>query len=206
MTDLIVLAKRPRPGRVKTRLCPPLAPEQAAAVAAAALTDTLAAVETTNVTRRILAFDGPPDAWLPRGWDWTRQPTGGLDERLIAAFGAVRGPALLVGMDTPQLTSELLSSFDPSRYDACLGRADDGGYWCIGFADPAHASAIRGVPMSRSDTAAHQLERLTLAGLRVQLLPTLVDVDTIETALQVARLAPHTRFAAELATMIEAAA
>lgn len=206
MTDLIVLAKDPVPGRVKTRLCPPLQPAQAASLAAAALADTVQAVNNTTAARRVLAFDVDPGDQRPPGWAWTRQPSGGLDERLESAFAAAHGPALLIGMDTPQVTPALLASFDPGRYDACLGPSPDGGYWCIGFTDPAHASTIRGVPMSRHDTGTHQLARMERAGLHVQLLPTVLDVDTIDAALQVARTAPGTRFATELAAMLEAAA
>jgi hypothetical protein len=60
--------------------------------------------------------------------------------------------------------------------------------------------------MSRPDTGAHQHVRMVRAGLRVQLLPGLRDVDTIDSARQVARAAPGTRFAAELRAMLRAAA
>ncbi|MGH8862468.1 MAG: TIGR04282 family arsenosugar biosynthesis glycosyltransferase [Jatrophihabitantaceae bacterium] len=200
MTTLIVLAKRPAAGRVKTRLTPPLSPCAAAQVAGAALRDTLRAVALTPATRRILAFDADPAGWLPRGWDRSRQPAGGLDERLVAAIGGSgRTPALLVGMDTPQLRPQWLSEFDPSRYDACLGLATDGGYWAIGLRDPRHAGAlIRGVPMSLPTTGAEQLRRLLAAGMRVQLLREATDVDTIDTAWAVASEIPDSEFAANL--------
>lgn len=203
---LIVLAKRPVPGRVKTRLCPPLDAAQAADLASAALADTLQAVGATPARQRVLAFDGEPRDWLPDGWCAIRQPPGGLDERLATAFESVAGPALLIGMDTPQVTPGLLAQFDPARYDACLGLSPDGGFWSIGFADPRHAACIRGVPMSRNDTGAIQLARLVTAGLRVQLLPPLLDVDTFSSALDVAQRAPSSRFAATLTRLLEAAA
>lgn len=201
---VIVLAKRPVAGRVKTRLVPPLTSTQAAAVAAAALTDTLDAASRTPAARRVLAFDGDPRGWLRPDWRLAAQPAGGLDARLVAAFGAALPgrPAVVVGMDTPQLRDEL-AAFDPSRYDACLGPATDGGYWTIGFADPAHAVAtITGVPMSAATTGAVQLARLRAHGLRVQMLAPLTDVDTIDTALEVAALAPRTAFAAALAGVL----
>ena len=144
----------------------------------------------------MILLDGEPGGWLPPGWRVLPQVTGGLDERLAAGFDALpAGPALLVGMDTPQLHAGLLG-FDPSRYDSCLGLAADGGFWAIGFADPRRArECIAGVPMSTDRTGAEQHRRLLAAGLRVQQLPTLTDVDTADTAEQVARLAPHTRFA-----------
>jgi glycosyltransferase A (GT-A) superfamily protein (DUF2064 family) len=202
---VVVLAKQPRPGRVKTRLVPPLTHEQAAALAAAALRDTFDAVEAAAVGDRVLAFAGEATIWLPRGWRHVRQPSGGLDTRIVAAFGAGRGPTVLVGMDTPQLRAADLEAFDPRRYDACLGLAPDGGYWAIGFADPAYAGpAVTGVPMSSAQTGAEQLRRLSALGLRVQLLEPMTDVDTIDSAHEVARVAPRTRFAAALAATLDA--
>ena len=197
---VLVLAKEPRPGFAKTRLTPPLTPAQAATLAAAALDDTLRAVADVPAHHRVLAFDGDSSAWLPAGWELAAQPAGGLDQRLAAAFAAVDpGPAVLVGMDTPQLVSADLTAWDPTRYDACLGPAADGGYWALGLADPRHASAaLLGVPMSRDDTGAHQLARLRALGLRVQLLDELTDVDTIATAYEVARLVPHGAFGTAL--------
>lgn len=102
---LLVIAKEPLPGRVKTRLTPPYTPQEAAALAEAALTDTLHALLRTPARRRVLVLDGSPGAWLPSGYEVAPQAAGGLDERIAAAFGLCDdGPALLVGMDTPQLT------------------------------------------------------------------------------------------------------
>lgn len=197
---VIVLAKEPVAGRVKTRLVPPLTHTAAARLAAAALSDTVAVVSRVPARERVLAFDGDVAGWLPSGWRHVTQSGGGLDVRLGAAFDAVgAGPAVLFGMDTPQLRPADLVGFDPSRYDACFGPAADGGYWTIGFADARNAAAaIRGVPMSSAHTGAVQLRRLHERGMRVQILDTLVDVDTIDTAVAVAELAPHTAFAAAL--------
>lgn len=199
----IVLAKEPQPGRVKTRLSPALTATQAAQVAAAALRDTLRVVENLPVQQRILAFDGDARNWLPAGWRHVAQAGGDLDVRLGAAFAAAgRGPAVLVGMDTPQLRTVDVAAFDAMTYDACLGLCPDGGYWAIGFSDPAVApAAIRGVPMSQADTAPRQYDRLVALGLRVQLLSSLVDVDTLSDATEVARIAPSTEFARTLAAV-----
>jgi len=199
---IVVLAKAPRPGFVKTRLVPPLTYEDAAAVAAAALRDTLAAVDATPARHRILALDGDDAEWQRTGWSVVPQPTGGLDRRIAAALAAAPGPVLLVGMDTPQLQPAHLLAFDPDAYDAGLGPAEDGGYWVIGLRDPGWAAAaVLGVPMSQASTGAVQLSRLRALGLRVQLLPRLTDVDTIETAEAVAGEAPSSRFAATLAAL-----
>ena len=208
MTTLVVIAKECLPGRVKTRLHPPLSLEQAAELAAASLDDTLAALAALPATRRILAFDGviaPPAA---AGYEILPQVEGTLDLRLAAVFDACEGPTVLVGMDTPQLTSALLAPvFDAwtGDVDAWLGFANDGGFWALALKDPigdlVRGDLIRGVPMSRSDTGALQLKRLTDAGLRVSLLPTLTDVDTIADAHQVAAIRPAGAFALALAAM-----
>ncbi|MCG8965995.1 MULTISPECIES: TIGR04282 family arsenosugar biosynthesis glycosyltransferase [Streptomyces] len=196
-TTLLVIAKEPRPGRVKTRLTPPFTPAQAAALAEAALADTLRAVAATPARRRVLVLDGVPGPWLPAGFDVVPQCAGGLDERLADAFAGCAGPALLVGMDTPQVTPELLT-VDFSGCDAYFGPAEDGGFWALGLARP-DPGLLRGVPMSTPVTGAAQRERLVSAGLRVRDLPPLRDVDTAADARAVAALAPHGRFAARLA-------
>jgi glycosyltransferase A (GT-A) superfamily protein (DUF2064 family) len=191
IATVLVLAKEPLPGKVKTRLVPPLSFEGAAEVAAAALADTLRVVAPVAL-RRVIVLDGAAGPWLPHGWRVAPQRVGGLDQRLAGAFAdAGRHVTVLVGMDTPQLRPEQLAAFDPSRYDACLGPAVDGGYWAIGLADPAAASAvIPGVPMSRADTGLEQLRRLRAHGLRVQLLDSLEDIDTFAAAQRVAAVMP----------------
>ena len=199
---LVVIAKEPRPGRVKTRLTPPFTAVQAAGLAAAALADTLDAVLHCPARRRVLCLDGAPGHWLPPGIEVIPQARGGLDERLAAAFAAVAdGPALLVGRDTPQLTPQILApALELGAWrecDAWFGPAVDGGFWALGLAAP-NPALLRGVPMSTAGTGAAQRRRLTTAGLRVRDLPLLRDVDTARDAVEVAAAAPGSRFAARL--------
>ncbi|MFJ7995759.1 DUF2064 domain-containing protein [Streptomyces sp. NPDC096310] len=199
MTTLLVIAKAPLPGRVKTRLTPPFTPEEAAALAEAALADTLATVLAAPADRRVLVLDGAPGPWLPPGIEVVPQSAGPLDERLAAAFGRCAGPALLVGMDTPQLTPELLApALAPDAWQECdawFGPAADGGFWALGLAAPK-PELLRGVPMSLPETGAVQRRRLTAAGLLVRDLPELRDVDTAHDAALVAAIAADSRFAA----------
>ncbi|MEU4271796.1 DUF2064 domain-containing protein [Streptomyces sp. NPDC026092] len=196
MSTLLVIAKEPVPGRVKTRLTPPFTPHQAALLAEAALADTLATVRDTPADRRVLALDGAPGDWLPYGFEVVAQSPGGLDERLAAAFARCTGPTLLIGMDTPQVSPELLGAgLDFGASDAWFGPAEDGGFWALGLAVPDPA-LLRGVPMSVPETGAVQRARLTAAGLRVRDLPRLRDVDTAADARTVAAQAPRSRFAA----------
>jgi uncharacterized protein len=198
VADLIVIAKEPRPGRVKTRLTPPYSPEQAARLAEAALADTLDTVVATPVARRVLALSGDPGPWLPPGVEVIAQRGSGLDRRLAAAFGdAHRGrPMVLIGMDTPQVTTALLGAAGRalSTHDAVFGPAEDGGFWLLGLRAPDPGLLI-GVPMSRPDTGAVQLARLRRCGLKVAMLPELTDVDTAADVERVAARAPHGRFA-----------
>jgi hypothetical protein len=193
-TTLLVIAKQPVPGRVKTRLVPPCTYEQAAALAEAALADTLEAVLLAPAARRVLVLDGEPGPWLPAGFDVVPQCGGPLDERLAAAFAAMSGPALLIGMDTPQVTPDLLA-VDWQAADAVFGPAADGGFWALGLRVPDPA-LLRGVPMSTPATGAFQRARLLSAGLRVADLPQLRDVDTAADAVAAAAKAPRGRFAA----------
>ncbi|MEU6402498.1 DUF2064 domain-containing protein [Streptomyces sp. NPDC046985] len=198
---LLVIAKEPAPGRVKTRLTPAFTPEQAALLARASLSDTLHAVLATPADRHVLVLAGAPGDWLPDGFDVRAQCDGSLDVRLAAAFAACAGPTLLIGMDTPQVTPALLAAgLDFAGCDARFGPAADGGFWALGLREP-DAALLRGVPMSRPDTGALQRRRLVAAGLAVRDLPTLRDVDTADDAQAVAALAPDGRFAAAHAEM-----
>lgn len=206
-TTLLVIAKQPLPGRVKTRLTPPYTPQEAARLAEAALRDTLDAVLAAPARRRVLVLAGDAGPWLPGGFDVVPQCTGGLDERLAAAFAGCAGPTLLIGMDTPQVTPALLApALGPGAWrdaDAWFGPAVDGGFWALGLAEP-DPELLRGVPMSTPTTGAAQRDRLTAAGLRVRDLPVLRDVDTAEDAALVAADAPDSRFAEALAHLTPA--
>ncbi len=195
---LLVIAKEPLPGRAKTRLTPPCSADQAAALAQASLLDTLDVVARTPAARKVLVFDGDARRWRRDGLELIAQRGAGLGERLAAAFDDIASPALLVGMDTPQLTPSLLleGMRDLTRpdVDAVLGPALDGGYWSVGFRTPT-TGAFEDVPMSCHSTCIRQHARLGELGLRVREQPILRDVDTIEDARAVASAAPHTRFA-----------
>lgn len=204
MSTIVVIAKAPVAGRVKTRLCPPLSPRSAAAVAAAALADTLTTVRAAPAGRRVLALSGALPC-LPPGFDIVAQRGNGLGPRLAAAFAdAGPGPVLVIGMDTPQLSVDLLTDVLArlARADAVLGRAVDGGWWALGLRDVRHATVLRDVPMSTSDTAAATLAALRQRGIGVRRLPVLRDVDTIADATAVAAAAPQSRFARTLADVL----
>ncbi len=194
---VVVLAKEPRPGRVKTRLTSLFTPEEAAELAAASLLDTLDAVRASRARRRILALDGQPGSWAA-GFDVIPQPAGDLNTRLAAAMGtamraAPGAPVLLVGMDTPQVTPGLLdTAWDDA--DGVVGLSEDGGFWAIGLRTGSAEAAFNGVPMSTDRTGACQLGRLDQLGLAIQLLPPLRDVDLPADAEAVATEHPQLTF------------
>ncbi|MCW2581174.1 MAG: uncharacterized protein JWR82_2775 [Blastococcus sp.] len=199
--QVLVITKAPVPGRSKTRLTPPCTPEQAAAIATAAVGDTLDAVRGTPVARRVVALDGDPGDLDLTGCVVVPQVEGDLGTRLAAAFAdAMAGPdgdrpTLLIGMDTPQVSPALLAdclarlgAAGPGT--AVLGVAPDGGWWALGLHSPAVADVLPAVPMSRDDTAERTREALVGAGLAVLDLPVLTDIDHFPDAVSVAALCP----------------
>lgn len=196
---VLVMAKAPVPGRVKTRLCPPLTFQQAAAVAEAALADTLQAVARCGAERKLVALEGEPGPWLPAGFDLITQRPGSLDRRLAGAWADAGGPGLQIGMDTPQVTADLLdrclgATFAPN-VTASLGLAGDGGWWAVGLSAGWDRDVFSGVPMSTPSTGEAQLHRLIDAGHHVTQLPSLDDVDRFDDARRVASLVPDGSFA-----------
>jgi uncharacterized protein len=197
LDTVIVVAKQPLPGQVKTRLTPPLTPDQAADVAAACIADTLATVGSWPAHRHVLLLDGVVPNRLRGDFEIWPQVPGSLDVRLAAAFDRATGPTLLVGMDTPQLRARHVSAvlardaWDGS--DAYLGPADDGGFWAIAMATP-QPGPLLGVPMSTPATGQLQRRRLEAVGMRVAMLPALRDIDTAIDAAAVAAGVPDSRF------------
>ncbi|MDQ6616950.1 MAG: DUF2064 domain-containing protein [Actinomycetota bacterium] len=202
LRHLLVMAKSPVPGQVKTRLCPPCSPEEAAEVAAAALADTLDAVAACRADRKILALAGEPGPWLPPGFQLIPQRGVTLGQRLANAWTDADGPGIQIGMDTPQVRPEeldaLLTALEGPGRRAVLGLADDGGWWVIGWRHPGlePATVFDGIPMSTSQTGALQGRRLRRLGCQVFAAGQHRDIDTAADLTEVAGLAPNTRTAA----------
>ena len=110
-----------------------------------------------------------------------------------------------IGMDTPQVTPELLDAGARLLLDApaVLGPACDGGWWALGVRSAAFAQCLRDVPMSRPDTGAATLRALRDIGVGVTLIPELRDVDTVDDIEAVrAQCAPSSRFARATAAVV----
>jgi uncharacterized protein len=199
--QVLIIAKEPRPGLVKTRLTPPCTPAQAAALAAAALADTMNTVRNVAASRRVLVFEGRPPADR-RSFHVIAQRGNDLAERLANAFADAGTPAILIGMDCPQMSrgllAEALNTLASPTCDAVLGPALDGGYWAIGL-KASDRRVFSEIPMSAPQTCAMQLARLRSLGLRVGLLQVLRDVDRYADARSVALQIPTSNFGVAVA-------
>jgi glycosyltransferase A (GT-A) superfamily protein (DUF2064 family) len=213
---LLVVAKAPVPGLAKTRLTPPATPSQAADIAAAALLDTLDAVRDTPGAIPVVAMTG--DLSLACRADEIRAALASMTvigqrgtdfaHRLAnahadAAWCCPGLPIVQIGMDTPQVTPELLwhTASLLADADVVFGPAVDGGWWALGLRNPFHANALRAVPMSREDTGARTLAALTRHHANIMIAATLSDVDTMDDAMWVAEQTMTTRFAGAVAAI-----
>lgn len=202
---VLLVAKAPVAGQVKTRLGARIGAERAAALAAAALRDTLEACREVGAEGHLSlagdlrdAVEGGAILAALDGWTITPQRGDGLAERLVNAHrDAGHGTVVQIGMDTPHVTAAALAEVAAGLddHDAVLGPAEDGGWWALARRDPAvvrHLAQVEMSTRSTYDDTRHALER---AGCRVGRGDTMTDVDTAEDAVLVARLEPHTRFA-----------
>lgn len=205
---MLVVAKAPEPGRAKTRLAATVGDRVAAEIAAAALLDTLDAVAAAPVAARVVALTG--DLAAAAGAAEIRQRLesftvipqrgDGFADRLANAHAdsADGYPVLQIGMDTPQVTAQLLT--DCARRllgaQAVLGLAYDGGWWVLGVGAPTMAECLRAVPMSQPDTGELTLKALRDNGINVIRVQRLTDIDVVDDVAAV-RLAcgPASRFA-----------
>lgn len=183
-----VLGKVPRAGAVKTRLSPPLLPEQAAALYAAFLRDSLLLGITLGLGEVWLIC--PPGSELaalggqiPAGVRLVAQREAGFGAAMEEALGLLLGlapRAILIGSDSPSLPAAYVErSFgllESGSCDVVLGPADDGGYYLIGLRQ-AQPALFREIDWSSERVLAQTLARAEAAGLRVALLPPWYDVD-----------------------------
>jgi rSAM/selenodomain-associated transferase 1 len=189
---LILFARAPIPGSVKTRLAGVLAPEGAARLYRAFLEDA-ARVYAGNAWTSVLYADPDPDetslaAIFGVPWRREAQAPGDLGSRLTAAFEAERclgaSAVLAVGSDHPALPRRSLEElFDAveSGEDVALIPAQDGGYCAIALAARAPTSAVfRGIPWSSERTLDVTVTRARAGGLHAALLAPAYDVDRPE--------------------------
>ncbi|MGB7145311.1 TIGR04282 family arsenosugar biosynthesis glycosyltransferase [Mycobacterium sp.] len=189
---LLVVAKAPEPGRAKTRLAATVGDRVAAEIAAAALLDTLDAVAAAPVAARVVALTGELESAAGaadirrrlESFTVIGQRGDDFADRLANAHAdAADGqPVLQIGMDTPQVTDELLASCARRllQAQAVLGLACDGGWWVLGLQTPATAECLRSVPMSQPDTGELTLKALRDNGIDVHPVEVLTDFDIVD--------------------------
>ncbi len=210
---LIVAAKEPLPGKTKTRLTPPLSPEQAAALSRSFLFDTLDLMSQVLGVQPVIAYT-PPEAEshfrtiAPPGFRLSPQIGSDLGARLdnvlrIHLHGGYTR-AVVIASDSPSLPAAYLAqafqALDDSTVDAVFGPCDDGGYYLVGLKAPC-AALFRGMTMSTPSVLAESLERARAQSLRTACLPPWYDVDTLQDLARLcqdldrlpATVAPHTR-------------
>jgi uncharacterized protein len=205
---LLVVAKAPEPGRAKTRLAATVGDRVAADIAAAALLDTLDAVAAAPVAARVVALTGDLDGAAGvteirhrlAAFTVIEQRGDSFADRLANAHAeAADGyPVLQIGMDTPQVTVELLASCAGRLLEssAVLGLACDGGWWVLGVRTPAAADCLRTVPMSQPDTGELTLKALRDNGIDVAPVQQLADFDVVDDVAAVRDACrPDSRFA-----------
>ena len=202
---MLVVAKAPVPGQVKTRLGRAVGMAYAAQLAAAALLDTLELCAKAFGPGQChlalagdleLATDGGLVTELLRGWSVTGQRGETFGARLANAHADLTGvgPVVQIGMDTPHLEPGQLHTVVAGldEHDAVLAPAEDGGWWALALRSPGHAAPLRGVRMSTDRAEADTRWALVDTGLEVGTGPVVRDVDTVADAEAVARLAPAT--------------
>jgi uncharacterized protein len=184
---LVVIAKEPVPGAVKTRLVPALGAEGAARVAAAMLADTVAGMAEVDAEPWVCF--APPEARprmarLAPGFGLLAQIEGDLGDRLAACLAALLGggadQVVIVGADTPQVPRP---TYDAAftlldQLDVVLGPAQDGGYYLVG-AKAALPELFVGVPMGTDAVLQMTMQRAVRRRLRVGTVPMLRDLDRL---------------------------
>lgn len=184
---LAIFAKTPVPGRVKTRLSPPLSPTESADLYRCMLLDTIARVRALNVDTvifyegdRVFFESAAPHALL------VHQHPAGLGRRLEEACDELTamgyGARVIIGTDAPDLPLDyLLQAFQrlEAGADAVFGPATDGGYYLVALRD-SYAQLFTDIPWSSELVLETSIKRAQSSGFTASLLPTWYDVDSFE--------------------------
>ena len=183
---IIVFARQPELGKVKTRLAAGIGEARALAVYQELLAITREAINAAGVAATVwlAGIDGRDDyeAEWP-GFTCQAQPAGDLGQRMSTAFatafaeGARR--VIIVGTDCPELSElHLRQAFEQLQtHDVVLGPAEDGGYYLLGMRGQLHPALFANKAWSTSTVLADTLADARRLGLRVTLLPELSDID-----------------------------
>lgn len=174
---IVIFARWPQPGKVKTRLASVLGDETAARIYRRLLDHTLGVAQDSGLPVELRITGASCEEFAAEfgpGMAIREQGEGDLGERLAR----VSPPALVIGSDLPALSARLLREAAKAlaRHEAVIGPARDGGYWLIGL---RHACPwlFNDMPWSTPAVLPETLARLEARGIAPALLPELADID-----------------------------
>ncbi|MGH8091922.1 MAG: TIGR04282 family arsenosugar biosynthesis glycosyltransferase [Chthoniobacterales bacterium] len=187
---LAIMTKAPRAGQVKTRLTPPLTPEEAAAINICFLRDTATAIAQAGHDAQEIACYTPTGAEkayrdiLPRNFHLIAQRSGSLEKRLVQVtqdlFSVGFGSVCLIASDSPtapaSVFAEAASVLAQPDDVVVLGPSRDGGYYLIGLKEP-RPEMFAGIDWSSDRVFKQTIDRAVGLKLPVHLLPPGYDVD-----------------------------
>ncbi len=200
LDTLILFGKAPVPGTVKTRLCPPLSPREAAGLYSCLLEDAAEEAGRLRGVRRYIFFAPPEGEAYFRAGTFSAfhiRPQAGSDlgERMeratLAAFAGGARRVVVIGADCPALSGGIIRSAFRELSNAAgavFGPAEDGGYYLVGLGEPA-PFLFRGIEWGSPTVLATSLSRCRDAGIPYALLPGKSDVDTAEDLVSLRRWA-----------------
>lgn len=184
---IVLFAKAPIPGRVKTRLCPPLTHTEAADLHLRFSLQTLKKLSSFEPEAAVeLHTDVDSDAWANLPVTIRLQCEGNLADRMLHAVHLTGAPArlpfhvMIVGSDAPDLPVEHLAEILRSETDVTLGPTEDGGYYAIAFRRMPPAEVFAGVRWSTEHALADTIHSAEACGLTTSLGPRWWDIDSGE--------------------------
>ena len=196
---IILFAKAPVTGQVKTRLIPRLGPEDAARLHTAFVADMIERLQHFPGAALELHTDIPSDAWKQYSVARKLQIPGDLGLKMFHSLSTALTSgyerAMVVGTDAPTLPPDHLAGLLESSADVALGPTEDGGYYAIS-AKRTHLEMFKGVAWSTVHTLRMTLEAFDRCGLTHELGETWFDIDEpadLERLRACPDLPPHTR-------------
>ena len=187
---LLLFAKRPVPGEVKSRLANSIGEHAAALVYSQLLFRNIEEISNLRgIDRWVLSSKKSDEPWFcskvkTLGWQTSCQSEGDIGDRMLEAlqrFSKQGAPTIVVGSDIADLSfKDIEHAFDflEGRNTCVLGPSDDGGYWLIGF-NSVIPSVFDDIPWSTMFVLKHTLEKIKETKLKLKMLPVRTDIDDI---------------------------
>jgi rSAM/selenodomain-associated transferase 1 len=181
---LLIFIKNPELGKAKTRLAQSVGAEQALKIYLALLGHTCQLAQAVDAQRMLFysSFIDEKDQWLNKDFSKYLQASGGLGERMSAAFAqafaAQGGPVLIIGSDCAQLTPAIVTQGIKAleTHDFVIGPAEDGGYYLLGMKE-FHPEVFQDIAWSTENVLPQTLEIISSNSWSHTLLPVLSDID-----------------------------